>query len=257
MDVERVVTEVLTEQAEQRPDPQPVLAEVRRRVRRRRRVAVTRTGAALGAAAAVAAIATGVALGADRPDGRPSAPAGVGTSSPVATTPTAPDTPAPTAPRRSSTAQPNRSSVAPRDGQSGLVLPPGQRNYSTIAAGWLPGPARQVGAQNQPGFEERDYDVTVDGTHMDVIIWVERGPLPDRTEAGSHYRSITVNGHRAREFVDDIATIVAVDRGNGTIAFAGPSVTATTPRVTTERISAIARHVAGSIEFGRHDPIPR
>jgi hypothetical protein len=129
--------------------------------------------------------------------------------------------------------------------------------FSTIAAGWLPGPARQVDASNQPGFEQRDYDVKVDGVDMDVIIYLESGSqLPSRTEAGSGYRDITINGHPGREFIADNATIVAFNLGNGTIAYAGPSVVAPTGTVTTARITAIAEHVAREIQFNQHDPIP-
>lgn len=112
--------------------------------------------------------------------------------------------------------------------------------------------------QRSPGFEEHDYTVSVDGTEMDVIIWVLNGnSLPTRTEAGGNYRELTINGHHAREFIADVATIVAVDIGHGKIAFAGPSVVATSSTVTTARISAIARHVVRSIEYGRHDPLPK
>jgi hypothetical protein len=136
-------------------------------------------------------------------------------------------------------------------------VPAGSRNYVTIAAGWLPGEIKKESAQNSPGFEQHDYDVSVDGIDMDVIIWVEDGnALPTRTEAGGNYRDLTINGHPAREFIANVATIVAVDIGHGKIAFAGPSVVATNSTVTTARISSIARHVVSSIEYGRHDPIP-
>jgi hypothetical protein len=129
--------------------------------------------------------------------------------------------------------------------------------FSTIAAGWLPGPARQVDASNQPGFEQRDYDVKVDGVDMDVIIYLERGSqLPPSTEAGSSYRAISINGHPGREFIANNATIVAFNLGNGTIAYAGPSVVALSGTVTSARITAIAEHVAREIQFNQHDPIP-
>ena len=93
---------------------------------------------------------------------------------------------------------------------------------------------------------------------MDVIIWTESGSLPARMQAtggSSDYRRITINGHPGREFGSSNITIVAFDRGNGTIAYAGPSVQRTTADVTTARISAIARKVARHMQFGRHDPI--
>jgi hypothetical protein len=137
----------------------------------------------------------------------------------------------------------------------GFANAPGARDYATIAAGWLPGPVTREEASNQPGFEQRIYTVTVDGIELDAIIYLEEGPLPGRTEAGSDYRSLTIDGHPAREFVADTATIVAVDLGNGKVAYAGPSVVATTAQVTTARITAIAERMAGSIQFDRHDPI--
>lgn len=75
--------------------------------------------------------------------------------------------------------------------------------------------------------------------------------------AGPADRDIIVNGHPAREFIADTATIVAVNLGNGKIAYAGPSVVATTAQVTTQRITDIAVHVATSMQFGRHDPMPK
>lgn len=140
-----------------------------------------------------------------------------------------------------------------------MVKPTSKYAYSTIAAGWLPGPARKVEANNQGNFEERDYTVTVDGVDMDVIIWTERDTtLPTRMQAGGGAadRDITINGHPGREFIADNCTIVAFDLGNGTIGFAGPSVVKTTDKVSTTRITDIAEKVAKHIQFNRHDPIP-
>ena len=50
-------------------------------------------------------------------------------------------------------------------------------------------------------------------------------------------------------------TIVAFDRGNGTIAYVGPSVQRTTATVTSARIASIAMKVARNMQFDRHDPI--
>ncbi|HEU5005665.1 MAG TPA: hypothetical protein VFT67_01765 [Jatrophihabitantaceae bacterium] len=269
MNTDQTLIDLFAERAEQRPDASDVLAALRRAIDAPRHGNMGRTATMLGSAAAVAALAIGVSVatsgGHGAPDPQPvgaavsggleqsNGPAQSGSpeqSGPVPGTPTlAPvssaDTHAPGTPAGQHLVE------AP-----GMGNVPGSRDYSTIAAGWLPGPAAtRVEASNQPGFEERIYTVTVDGVEMDAIIYVEDGPLPGRTEAGSQYRSLTINGHPAREFVADTATIVAVDLGNGKIAYAGPSVAATTAQVTTDRITAIAEHMAASMQFGRHDPI--
>jgi hypothetical protein len=252
MNHDQILRDVLDDHAEQRPDAAEVLAGTYHRISRRKRVQVTRAATMLGAAATVAAVAVASAALAGRSSEHKAAPTRAGAAAAVPAITARPATHVVHA------APAKRSSPASSAANSAPVVDPTSRyGYSTIAAGWLPGPATQVGAQNQPGFEERDYDATVDGVDMDVIIYLERGRhLPSRTEAGANYQDFTINGHPAREFVADVATIVAIDMGNGTIAYAGPSVTATTNAVTTARITEIAVHVARDIQFDRHDPIP-
>jgi hypothetical protein len=76
------------------------------------------------------------------------------------------------------------------------------------------------------------------------------------TGGGSNFTALIVQDHPAREFVSNNITIVAVDLGNGQIAYAGPSVQTTTATVTKARIKTIAEQVANGIEYGRHDPLP-
>jgi hypothetical protein len=258
MNTDQTLIELFAERAEQRPDASDVLATLRQAIDTPRHGNAARTATMLGSAAAVAALAIGVSLatsgGHDAPGTRPAGAAGPGavdTASAASTESTiAPVNTGTTAAAIASAPGAPRLSEAPGFGNA-----PGLRNYSSIAAGWLPGPVTHEEASNQPGFEQRDYTVMVDGVELDAIIYVESGTLPSRTEAGSDYRSVTINGHPAREFVTGNATIVAVDLGNGKVAYAGPSVAATTPQVTTERITAIAQHMAGSMQFDRHDPI--
>lgn len=234
MNADQILTDVFADRADLRPDASDVLSEVQQRLARRRRVPVARTAAVLGTAAAVAATAVTAAAVAGR-DGHSS---GHHTAAAVDVTGTHSTAPAST------------------HGNPAATQPSANHGYSTIAAGWLPGAGREVGASTQPGFEQRDYDVSVDGVDMDVIIYLEDGSqLPTRTEAGSGDRDITINGHPGREFIADNATIVAFNLGNGKIAYAGPSVVATSGQVSTARITDIAVHVAREIQFNRHDPI--
>jgi hypothetical protein len=242
---DQILTDVFNDQAEYRPDPIEVLAGVRHRLDHSSRPSVTRAATALSAAAAVAVTAVAVTALGDR-DGNASQHSGGSRVVGAATQHSAPR-PAHTV-RPVTTPSPRR--------RSGSTRARSKEDYSTIAAGWLPGPGQQVEASNQPGFEERDYDVTVDGVDMDVIIYLESGQLPSATEAGSGYTSVTINGHPGRQFVADNATIVAFDLGNGEVAYAGPSVDAPTDTVTTARITDIAVHVATAMEFNQHDPIP-
>lgn len=263
MTADQMLIDLFAERAEQRPEAAEVLASVHRCIDAPRQVNATGMATVLGSAAAVAALAVGLSVatshghGAPRPlqlgaaapgvlDSASVAPSGSQTVPAASSTPTARSTPTAAI---TSAAAPTLLE-APRLGRA-----PGSRNYSTIAAGWLPGPVTHVDASNQPGFEQRDYTVMVDGVEMDAIIYLEDGPLPGSTEAGSDYSSLTINGHPAREFVAGTATIVAVDLGNGKIAYAGPSVVATTNQVTTARITQIAEHIASSMQFHRHDPI--
>lgn len=258
MNTDQTLIDLFAERSAQRPDASDVLAAVHERIDGPRHVNVARTATMLGSAAAVAALAVGLSVvtsggrGAPRPNPVGAAALGAPDSVPAtsAGSPTAPLDPATTAASVASGPSTPALSEAP-----GMANAPGSRDYSTIAAGWLPGPVTQDEASNQPGFEERDYTVMVDGVEMDAIIYVEDGPLPGSTEAGSDYRTLTINGHPAREFVADTATIVAVDLGNGKVAYAGPSVTATTSLVTTARITVIAEHMVTDMQFGRHDPI--
>jgi hypothetical protein len=265
MTTDQTLIDLFTERAEQRPDAADVLAALRQAIDTPRRVNMTRTATMLGSAAAVAALAIGVSVvtsgGHGAPNSHPggaAAPGGLDSVSAPSTGSTTPvdaaTTPATTAATTATsiTSAPSTPSLSEAPGAGNV---PGSRDYSTIAAGWLPGPVTHEEASNQPGFEQRDYTVTVDGVELDAIIYVESGALPGRTEAGSHYRSLTINGNPAREFVMDTATIVAVDLGNGKVAYAGPSVAATTAQVTTARITAIAERMAGSMQFDRHDPI--
>ncbi len=256
MNTDRILIDMFAQQAEQHPDALDVLDAVHQRIDQRRRPGVTRALPVLGAAAAVATIAIGVGAATSGGPGSPNSPAGGG--APLNTVASQPLTSSTPNGRITVTALPNATPgqmIPAKPSATRAGLPANSRDYSTIAAGWLPGPAKQIGASNQPGFEQRDYTASVAGTDMDVIIYLEGGSLPTSTEAGSHYRSITINGHAAREFIAGIATIVAVDLGNGKIAYAGPSVAATTDRVTTARITTIAEHVASAMQFNRHDPI--
>jgi hypothetical protein len=243
-----ILRDVMVDRANRRPDAAEILEAVHSRADGHR-LAWRHSVTVIGAACAVAAIAVGTAGLAHRASGHLSTPAGAG---PI-TTAAEPDLSTPTA-ARSRTPYSGSATVTP---SARRPWQPTSRPYSTIAAGWLPGQARQVDALNWPGFEQRDYDVVVDGTHMDVIVYLEDGiSLPSQTEAGPADRDIMINRHPAREFIADRATIVAVDLGNGKIAFAGPSVQATTPQVTSQRITEIAVRVATNIEFDRHDRIP-
>ncbi len=285
MNTEDLLTDLFAHDAQNRPDPVAVLDAVHHRIDQDRTIVGVRAASAVGAAATVAAIAVGATVF-TAPSGHHTDPAG-GTPTPTVTistpatqtpsrsaapttvypiptapttvhpTPTAPTTvyPTPTAP---TTVYPTPPSSAPP-----VSVPGGAgRSYSTINAGWLPGPATQnpTGTSNQAGFEERDWDVSVDGVALDVIIWIEPGPLPARTQATgggkSDYRDVTVNGHAGREFRSTNITIIAFDLGNGTIAYVGPSVKQTTAAVTSARIATIAAKVAQNMQFHRHDPIP-
>jgi hypothetical protein len=264
MITDKYLSDLFAEQAENRPDARQVLAAVHDQLDRRPTVIITRSATALGAVAAVAAIAVGSSVISHHSSGHPiNVVAGNSTSAsdpapsaaPTMTTPPPPSsvpasaTPTPTTPAPSPTAS----------GGGPVVLKPSPSyDYSTIAAGWLPGAVTAQTAQNSAGFEERDYTVSVDGVDMDVIIWVETGPLPTSMQAtgGGNYTNMTVQGHAAREFVSSNITIVAVDLGNGNVAYAGPSVQTTTATVTSARIKSIAEQVANGIEYGRHDPIP-
>jgi hypothetical protein len=253
MITEEILSETFALHADDRPEAQDVLAAVHQRVKRQRSIAITRAAAVLGAAATVTAVAVGVTVAAERPSG----PGGVSGGGRPVTSPASMTASRPAAVTKASP-KATRTHLSGAPSKVHTISPSGSRNYITIAAGWLPGNVTQETAQNSPGFEEHDYTVSVDGTEMDVIIWVLNGnSLPTRTEAGGNYRELTINGHHAREFIADVATIVAVDIGHGKIAFAGPSVVATNSTVTTARISAIARHVVRSIEYGRHDPLPK
>lgn len=274
MNTEDLLTDLFARDAQNRPDPVAVLDAVHHRLGHQRPIVGVRTVSAVAAAATVAAIAVGATMftapsghhsgpaeGAPTPTVTISAPA---TQSPsrsaapttVYPTPTAPTTvyPTPTAP---TTVYPT-----PRWSAPTISVPGGAgRSYSTINAGWLPGPATQnpTGTSNQAGFEERDWDVRVDGVAMDVIIWIEPGSLPARMQATggkSHNRRVTVNGHAGREFRSTNITIIAFDLGNGTIAYVGPSVKQPTATVTSARIATIAAKVAENMQFHRHDPIP-
>ncbi|MEP7019599.1 MAG: hypothetical protein ABI808_03035 [Pseudonocardiales bacterium] len=241
----QLLYDVFAAQADSRPDPSEVLAAVHERLdrpNRPRRVPARRATTMFAAAAAVAAVATTAAVLSNRSHGQhPAVAAAASHSSSPAIVTIAPSA---------------HQSSAPTGGPAQVTLG-SKYPYSSIAAGWLPGPGQQVSATNNPGFEERDYAVTVDGTAMDVIIWTTDGSgLPSSTEAGSNYRDIVINAHPAREFIADVATIIAVDLGNGKIAYAGPSVVATTSQVTTARIADIAVHVAREMLFNRHDVIP-
>ncbi|PZS34392.1 MAG: hypothetical protein DLM58_05850 [Pseudonocardiales bacterium] len=245
MKPDQLLYDVFAAQADSRPDPCEVLAAVHERLdrpTRPRRAPARRVATMVAAAAAVFAVASTAAVLSNRSHGQHvvAVPAGSHSSSPATVT----------------SARPAHPSSSPTGGPTRVSL--GSRYpYSTIAAGWLPGPGHQVMATNNPGFEQRDYAVTVDGTAMDVIIWTTDGSaLPSSTEAGSNYRDIVINGHAARQFTADVATIVAVDLGNGKIAYAGPSVVATTSQVSTTRIADIAVHVARETLFNRHDVIP-
>ncbi|WP_375483030.1 hypothetical protein [uncultured Jatrophihabitans sp.] len=256
MNTENLLTDLFADQADGRPEPGPVLEAVHTRIARQRRVTVTRATTVLAAAAAVAAVAGGNTV-ATEPSGFHAGPA-AGTGAVSSSTPASTAAMSP-----SSTTAPLPSSTAPSPRTSGpaRVRVADSGGYSTINAGWLPGPATPdpAGTSVQPGFEERDWTVMVDGVAMDVIIWTESGSLPSRVQATGgrpDYRAITVNGHPGREFVAKNVTVVAFDLGNGTIAYAGPSVERTTAKVTTARISAIARKVAVNMQFHRHDPIP-
>lgn len=257
MNTDQTLIDLFAERSAQRPDASDVLAAVHERIDGPRHVNVARTATMLGSAAAVAALAVGLSVVTSGGHGAPSphrvGAAGPGVLDSVSAAPSgsAPALGAPTTAASVASAP----STPPPSEAPGMANAPGSRDYSTIAAGWLPGPVTQDEASNQPGFEERDYTVMVDGVEMDAIIYVEDGPLPGSTEAGSDYRTLTINGHPAREFVADTATIVAVDLGNGKVAYAGPSVTATTSLVTTARITVIAEHMVTDMQFGRHDPI--
>lgn len=268
MITDKLLSDVFAEQAENRPEARQVLAAVHDRVDGRSTVMITRSATAFGAAAAVAAIAIGSSVIGHHGSGHTitvgggSSTAAAASSTPQSSSPSSPQPSSPTAATPSPSATPTSpasSNQVPSSAPS-MITPTSSVDYSTIAAGWLPGPVTHEAATNNGGFEEHDYTVTVDGTEVDVIIWVEAGStLPTRMQAtggGSDYSELTVQGHPAREFVSANITIVAIDLGNGRIAYAGPSVQTTTGTVTTARITSIAVQVANGIEYGRHDPLP-
>ena len=195
---------------------------------------------------------------------RSSASPATPTPDPTPPAPTPAPTTAPTPPKVASALRTDGSSApAATTATTPEVSGPAEAvSYWTIDAGWLPGPAKLnvAGLSSRPGVQERDWDVTVDGAAMDVIIWTETGSLPTQMQATgggqADFRAITINGHPGREFIADHVTIIAFDLGNGTIAYVGPSAAELTAAVTTERITAVAVKVATNMQFDRHDPIP-
>lgn len=248
MNTEDMLSDLFAHEADRRPDSATVLDAVHQRIAQRGRIAGVRAASALGAVATVAVIAVSASV-LTAPSGHHADPAGGAPQS----------TPATTAPATRTTTALATDTSTPQPSDPSVSSPAGGRSYSTINAGWLPGPAKQnpAGTSNGPGFEERDWDVTVDGVAMDVIIWTESGSLPSQMQATggqSDYLPITVNGHPGREFVSANVTIIAFDLGNGTVAYVGPSVQQKTATITSARIAAIAVKVADNMQFNQHDP---
>jgi hypothetical protein len=253
MNVDQILTDVFTDRAETRPDAHDVLTSVRQRLEQQRRVSVGQAAAVVGTAAAVAVTGVAAVAIAGLANHSHSAPGGTQSGGVAAASHPAVRAHSSTSPAPRAT----HPAALPKPRARGAHPAAKDDNYSTIAAGWLPGSSHEISASREPGFEERDYTAEVNGVDMDVIIYLESGTaLPDRTEAGANPESLTINGHPAREFVADNATIVAFDLGNGEIAYAGPSVVATTGQVTTADITAIAVHVATDMQFDQHDPMP-